>query len=121
MDGYTQKVGEDLGNAAVVIANNPDHLNALARIGRLPDVRQKLPIVTREAFEVQIIEDISIEDQSIELQHSHELDQAFRPRHIRAEVDVRHDQRVEIGLMVKVYRQQFMIGKIMFLIRCDRW
>ncbi len=88
MDGYTQKVGEDLGNAAVVIANNPDHLNALARIGRLPDVGQELPIITCKTFEVQIIKDISIEDQSAELQHSHEFDQAFRPRHIRAEVDI---------------------------------
>lgn len=122
MDGHTEKVREDLCYSAVVITNHPHHLNALTRVGRLPDVRQELPIVTREAFEVQIIEDVSIKDQSLEPQHPHELDQSLGPRDIRPEVDVRHDQGVEIGIMVKVYRLEFMLCEIMNCALSDhRW
>jgi hypothetical protein len=79
MDRHSKKVSKDLGNTTVVITNHPHHIDPLPWVGGLPDERKKFPIVAREAFEVQIIKDVSVENETPETQHPEELYESLRP------------------------------------------
>ena len=104
VDRYTEKMGKYLGNTTVMIAYHPHYLDSLPRVGGLPDEREELPIITREAFKVQIIEYVAVKNEALKAQHPEELYESFRPGDIRTQMNIRDDNGIEIRLVIKMNR-----------------
>lgn len=66
VDGDAHKVGHQVGETQVMIAFHPDDLLAAAGVGKPPDLGEEIPVVTGEAREVEVGEDVAEEDQAIE-------------------------------------------------------
>ncbi len=76
VDRNADQVRHQLRQPMVVVAFDPDHLHAAARVGEFTDVAEELPVVAGEAAEVQIRKDIAQQHQAAEaitFQHRHRI------------------------------------------------
>jgi hypothetical protein len=94
---HAHQMRHDVSEAVVVISFHPDHFNVAFGIRELADVAQKLPVIFRQAGEIEIGEDIAQKDQPLEsaiLQHARGFARMAR---LCTKVQVGKDQRVVHG------------------------
>ena len=81
---------------AVVVAQHPDDLG-LAALAQAADVGEQAPGVGAEMAEAPVVEDVAQQDQALEAPLLEHGQQVARPRRRQAEMQVRHDQRVDVA------------------------
>ena len=94
IDLHSYQVRHDVAQAVVVIAFHPHHLHSAFRIGKFADVAQKLPVRFCQAAKIKIGEDVAQQDQSMETVGAEHSQRLFRAADLRAEMQVREDERV---------------------------
>ena len=88
------QVGHDGGQAVVVIAFDPDHFDVALGIGELTDVAEKFPVLFFQASEIEVGEDIAQQDEAAKLIFLENAQRLAGAAHVRAQVQIRKDQRV---------------------------
>ena len=88
IDGDPDQVRHELRQAAVVIALDPDHLDAALRVRELADVGQKAPVLTPEAPEVQIGEYVAEQNQPLETHILQRLERLVGPCRLGAQMQI---------------------------------
>lgn len=86
VDANAHQMRHEMRESLVVIAFDPDHLDAAPGIGKLADVGKKAPMVFLEPSEVQVAEDVAEQDQPAEIVPSQHLDGITRAAQPRAQV-----------------------------------
>ncbi len=89
-------------DARVVVALNPHHFNATLRIAEFADVADEPPVLLGQAGEVQVLEDVAQQDESLERAILKKVQQVGCETEIGAEMYVRHDQGFAIHLYNRV-------------------
>ncbi len=87
-------MGHDFGQAVVVIAFDPDHFNVALGIGELANEAEKFPVLFFQAPEIEVGENITQKNQPAILIFPEDAQRLVRAAHVRAEVQIREDQRV---------------------------
>ncbi len=82
------------GQAVVVIAFDPDHFDVALGIGELANVAEKFPVLFFQASEIEVGEDIAQQDEAAILIFLENAQRLAGAAHVRAQVQIRKDQRV---------------------------
>src|SRR5450755_349273 len=94
---HADQVRHDVGEPAIVISLHPDHLNPTLGVRELPDVAEELPMRLGQAAKVEVGKNVAQQDQAPETvlpQHPRGL---LRAADLRAQMQVREDERVVDG------------------------
>jgi len=94
VDRNTDQVGHQVRETSIMIALHPDHFDLTLRIGKLANIRQKLPVLAGEAAKIEIGKNIAQQHQApiaMRLQH---VERILRPAQFGPKMNVRQDQRV---------------------------
>src|ERR1700722_8041955 len=87
-------MGHDLGEAVVVIALHPDHFDMTLGIRQFADEAEELPVLFFEPSEVEVGEDVAEQNKAAVFIFLQDLQRLASATHVRAEVQIREDQRV---------------------------
>ena len=88
------QMGHDLGQSVVVIAFDPDHFNVALGIGKLANETEKLPVLFLQPSEIEVGENIAQQNEAAILIFPKHEQRLAGAAHVRAEVQIRKDQRV---------------------------
>src|SRR2546421_3633480 len=92
----------------VVIAFDPHHFNFTLGIGKLANETEKFPVLFFEAAEIEVGKNVAEQNEAAILIFLENAQCLARTAHVRAEVQIRKDQRV-IGLRVMDLRDHALI------------
>ena len=90
----THQMGHDFGQAVVVIAFDPHHFDVALGIGELANEAEKFPVLFFQASEIEVGKDIAQQNEAAILILLKNAQSLARAAHVRAEVQIRKDQRV---------------------------
>ena len=90
----THQMRHQLSQAMVVVSFHPDDFNVMLGIRELADVRQKFPMLFGEPPEIEVREDVSQEDEALELRGLQKLQRIPRAAYFRAEMQIRDDDGI---------------------------
>src|SRR5258708_25773425 len=76
---YANQMRHDFRQSMIVIALHPDHFNPMARIRKLADVPEKLPLLFRQAAKVEVAENVAQKDQTLQLDAAQEIERLRGP------------------------------------------
>jgi len=88
------QMGHDLGQAVVVIAFDPNDFNFAFGIGELADEAEKFPVLFFQASEIKVGKDVAEQNKAAILIFAEDAQSFASAAHVRAEVQIREDQRV---------------------------
>jgi hypothetical protein len=94
IDRHADQVGHQVGQPVVVVALHPDNFNTALGIGELTNVRKKPPMLAGKPAKIQVRKNISQQDQPAKAVRLQYIQGILCTAHLRAQVDVRQDQRV---------------------------
>ena len=80
--------------AVIVIAFDPDHFDVALGIGELANVAEKFPVLFFQAAEVEVGKNVAEQNEAAILVLLQNAQRFARAAHVRAEVQIRQDQRV---------------------------
>lgn len=80
----------------IVIAFHPDDFRAVPRVGEFTDEAEKFPMLTGEAAEVKVGEDIAQQDEPAETRRLKELERVRCPAYLGPQVEVGNDDGVNM-------------------------
>ncbi len=84
----------DFGQAVVVIAFDPHHFDFALWIGKLANEAEKFPVLFFQASEIEVGKNIAQQNEAAILIFLQDAQSLARAAHVRAEVQIRKDQRV---------------------------
>ncbi len=87
-------MGHDFSQAVVVIAFDPHHFDVTLGIGELTNVAEKFPVFFFQASEIEVGKNIAQQNEAAILILLEDVQRLARAAHVRAEVEIRKDQRV---------------------------
>src|SRR5258708_12858642 len=76
---YANQMRHDFRQSMIVIALHPDHFNPMARIRKLADVPEKLPVLFRQAAKVEVAENVAQKDHALDLDAPQEIQRLRAP------------------------------------------
>ena len=85
---------QDIYKPIIMIPFHPDYFRISFWVGELTNVGKKVPVLFFQAGKIQVGEDIAVQDQAPITGLLQQAECLARPAHVRAEVQVRQDQRV---------------------------
>ena len=94
IDGDSDQVRHYVGETMIVIAFNPDDLNAALSIGELTNLREEEPVITVQTPKVEVGKDIAQKDQAAVGAGFENGECIPGSTDFRSEVYVRQEQRV---------------------------
>ncbi len=87
-------MGHNFGQAVIVIAFDPDHFNFTLGIGKLANEAEKFPVLFFQASKIEVGKDIAEQNEAAILIFPQHAQRFACAAHVRAEVQIRKDQRV---------------------------
>ncbi len=98
IDRHSHQVRHDFRQAVIVVPFHPDDFDIVPGIGKLADIAEKLPVLFRQAAEVEVGEDIAQQDEAAKSNSLEELQSVTGAAHVRSQVQVGEDYRIEKAL-----------------------
>ena len=92
---HTHQVRHNLGESVIVIAFHPDNFNSVPRIRQLANVAQEFPVLFRQAAEVEVVENVTQQDQTFCLDGLQEMQCIMGPADIGPEVQIRNNHGIK--------------------------
>lgn len=99
VDAHAYQMRHDIRQSVVVIALHPNDFYAALGVRQLANEAEKLPMIFGQACEVEVGKDVAQQNQAPEARLSEQASSFPRMARVRAEVQVRKDQRV-VGMRI---------------------
>jgi len=90
----TNQVRHEFCQAMVMVSFHPDDFNVMFGVRELADVRKKLPMLFGEPPEIEVREDVSQENEALELRGLQKLERIPGAAYLRAEMQIRDDDGI---------------------------
>ncbi len=91
---HAHQMRHDWSQAVVVIAFDPHHFDVALGIGELANEAEKFPVFFFQASEIEVGKNVAQQNQAPILIFLQNAQRLARAAHVRAEVQIRQDQRV---------------------------
>lgn len=79
-----------------MISFDPHHFNVPPRFAQRPEINKKVPVTGRQTAEIQIVQNITEQDETLEGVLFQGREQGVRTAEVRTQVNVRDDKRFNL-------------------------
>ena len=108
---HAHQMGHNRRQAVVMIAFDPDHFDVALGIGEFANEAEKFPVFFFQASEIEVGKNVAQQNQPAILGFAQNAQGLARAAHVRAQMQIREDQRVVNGRRHSFYcRRKVLLG-----------